>query len=283
MQQGVSADRCGCKKNLRLHMGLLTRFFIFTLALSWTCFIGVAFLPQASSVFSDFFKTAFLLLGTFAPSIIALLLTYKSGEWKALVDRIGKWNVNARWYLLAIFYMIVVKLLAAMIYRLIAGRWPEFGSEAWYIMIIAILFSTLVQAGEEVGWRGFALPRLTEKMGLPSASLLLGVVWAIWHLPLFFVGGVDKFGQSFPLFMVQVIALSVALSFLYWKTNGSLLLTMLMHAAVNNTKDIVPSAVKGASHPFALSSSLVAWLSATILWILAVYFLIQMRKVKKLE
>jgi len=220
MQQGVSADRCWCKQNLRLHMGLLTRFFIFTLALSWTCFIGVAFLPQASSVFSDFFKTGFLLLGTFAPSIIALLLTYKSGEWKALVDRIGKWNVNARWYLLAIFYMIVVKLLAAMIYRLIAGRWPEFGSEAWYIMIIAILFSTLVQAGEEVGWRGFALPRLTEKMGLPSASLLLGVVWAIWHLPLFFVSGADKFGQSFPFVMVQVISFVFCLSFLYWETNS---------------------------------------------------------------
>ena len=263
-------------------MGLLTRFFIFTFALSWTCFIGVAFLPQVSSNGSDFFKTTILLLGTFAPSIIALLLTYKTGEWKALLDRIGKWNVNVKWYLFAIFYMVVVKLLAALVYRLIAGRWPEFGSEAWYVMIIAILFSTLVQSGEEVGWRGFALPRLTERIGLPLASLLLGVIWAIWHLPLFFVGGVDKFGQSFPLFMVQVIALSVALSFLYWKTNGSLLLTMLMHASVNNTKDIVPSAVKGASHTFELSNSLVAWLSATILWILAVYFLTQMRGVKKL-
>ena len=261
----------------------LTRFFIFTFALSWTCFIGVAFLPPASSDTSDFFKTAILLLGTFAPLIIAILLTYKSGEWKPLLDRIGKWNVNARWYLFAVFYMAVVKLLAAVVFRMIAGKWPEFGTDAWYVMIIAIVFSTVVQAGEEVGWRGFALPRLTEKIGLPSASLLLGLIWAIWHLPLFFVSGADKFGQSFPVFMVQVIALSVALSFLYWKTNGSLLLTMLMHAAVNNTKDIVPSTVKGASHTFELSNSLVAWLTATILWILAVYFLTQMRGVKKLE
>jgi uncharacterized protein len=263
-------------------MGLLTRFFIFTFALSWTCFIGVAFLPQVSSSASDFFKNAIILLGTFAPSIIVLLLSYKTGEWKALLDRIGKWNVNARWYLFAIFYMVVVKLLAALVYRWIAGSWPEFGTEAWYIMIIAILFSTLVQAGEEVGWRGYALPRLTEKIGLPFASLLLGVIWAIWHLPLFFVHGADKFGQSFPLFMVQVIALSVALGFLYWKTNGSLLLTMLMHAAVNNTKDIVPSSVKGASHTFELSNSIVAWLSATILWIFAVYFHTKMRNVKRL-
>ncbi len=178
--------------------------------------------------------------------------------------------------------MASVKLLVAVVHRLIEGRWPVFGTETWYIMIIGIMFSTMVQAGEEIGWRGFALPRLTEKIGLAYASLLLGAIWALWHLPLFFVAEADTFGQSFPLYLVQVIAISVALSWLYWKTNGSLLLTMLMHAAINNTKDIVPSVVKGASNTFALSSSLVAWLTASILWIFAIYFLLQMRTVKQL-
>lgn len=67
------------------------------------------------------------------------------------------------------------------------------------------------------------------------------------------------------------------MAWLYWRTEGSLLLVMLMHAAVNNTKDIVPSAVAGATNPFALSTSLAAWLTVALLWIGAAYFLFRMR------
>jgi membrane protease YdiL (CAAX protease family) len=116
-------------------------------------------------------------------------------------------------------------------------------------MLTALLFSTWIQAGEEIGWRGFALPRMSVKIGLPMATLLLGVIWAFWHLPLFFLKGATTYGQSFPLYFIQVTMLSVAVGWLYWRTKGSLLLTMLMHAAVNNTKDIVPSAVPNATNP----------------------------------
>jgi len=79
------------------------------------------------------------------------------------------------------------------------------------------------------------------------------------------------------LYLIQVTALSVAAWWLYW-TGGSLLLVMLLHAAVNNTKDIVPSAVPGATNPFAFSTSLVAWITATLLWVAAAYFLWRMRR-----
>src|ERR1700676_2285886 len=114
------------------------------------------------------------------------------------------------------------------------------------------MISTPVQAGEEIGWRGYALPRLAARFGLARASLLLGVLWGCWHLPLFFVPGVDNYGQSFPVFVLGTTALSVAIAWLYAHTNGSLLLTMLMHSAVNQTLGIVPSAVANATNPFAL-------------------------------
>jgi membrane protease YdiL (CAAX protease family) len=79
-------------------------------------------------------------------------------------------------------------------------------------------------------------------------------------------------------YLLQVTALSVAAAWLYWRTGGSLLLVMLLHAAVNNTKDIVPSAVPGATNIFALSPSLVAWLTVVFLWIPAVYFLVRMSR-----
>jgi hypothetical protein len=68
----------------------------------------------------------------------------------------------------------------------------------------------------------------------------------------------------------------VAMGWLYLHTKGSLLLAMLMHSAVNQSKDLVPSAVTGATDPFALSGSLVAWLTVAFLWICAAYFLVRM-------
>lgn len=73
------------------------------------------------------------------------------------------------------------------------------------------------------------------------------------------------------------------MAWLYWRTQGSLLLVMLLHAAVNNTKDIVPSAVPGATNSFALSISLVGWLTVALLWIAAAYFLVRMRKITRLR
>jgi membrane protease YdiL (CAAX protease family) len=176
--------------------------------------------------------------------------------------------------------MAAIKLLVALSLRITTGAWPAFGAEPLYIMLIAIVFSTPVQAGEEIGWRGYALPRLSASLGLSGASIALGIIWACWHLPFFFISGVDKSGQSFPVYLLGGTALSVAMAWLYWRANGSLLLTMMMHAAVNNTKDIVPSAVSAATNVLSFKSSRVAWLSVAILWICAVYFLVRMRGVK---
>ena len=123
------------------------------------------------------------------------------------------------------------------------------------LMLAATIVSTPVQAGEEIGWRGYALPRLAARFGLAPASIVLGVIWAVWHLPFFVMPGGDTYRQSFPAYLTSVTALSVALSFLYWRTNGSLLMTMLMHAAINNTKDIVPAQSAGGMTPFTLTAS----------------------------
>ncbi len=196
---------------------------------------------------------------------------------RALLGRILRWRVAAHWYLFAAGYIAAIKLTVALVHRVATGVWPPFGHEPWYLIVGAIVVSTPVQAGEEIGWRGYVLPRLTRRFGLARASILLGVIWACWHLPQFFIPDSDTYGQSFFVFVLQVTALSVAMAWLYAHTNGSLLLVMLMHAAVNNSKDIVPSAVPGATNPLGLNASLVAWLTVTLLWICAAYFLARMR------
>jgi membrane protease YdiL (CAAX protease family) len=176
--------------------------------------------------------------------------------------------------------MAAIKLAAALIHRLATGEWPRFGTEPLYIMLAATIGSTLLfgQSGEEVGWRGYALPRLAARFGLAGASIIVGIIWASWHLPLFFIPGTGLTGQSFPLYLLSVTAVSVAIAWLYEHTNGSLFLTMLMHSAVNNTKDIVPSVDPKPTSLYAVSASLTGWLTAGLLWLCAAYFLFRMKR-----
>jgi len=274
---------------LRRHettMRSLLKFFLLTYIVSWVLWASSAAIlrvatPESSGL--QIISGALYLIGVFAPALVALALTARAdgrAATLALLRRTVDWSVGARWYLFALGYMAAIKLAVAISVRIATGAWPAFGPEPLYLMIIAIPFSTPVQAGEEIGWRGYALPRLAASLGLSGASIVLGILWACWHLPFFFIPGSDKSGQSFPLYLLGVTALSVAMAWLYWRTNGSLLLTMLMHAAVNNTKDIVPSAVSAATNVSSLSSSRVAWISVAIMWICAVYFLVRMLGVK---
>jgi membrane protease YdiL (CAAX protease family) len=256
--------------------GSLGTFFVLTYAVTWTCFIAVAALTI--SVRAPL-GALLVLLGAFAPGLVALWLTARaegaSGV-RALLGRILRWRVAAQWYLFAAGYIAAIKLAVALVHRVAIGAWPPFGHEPWYVILAGIVMSTPFQAGEEIGWRGYALPCLTLRFGLGRASVLLGVIWAAWHLPQFFIPESDTYGQSFFVFVLQVTALSVAMAWLYAHTNGSLLLVMLLHAAVNNSKDIVPSAVPGATNTLGLSGSLVAWLTVTLLWICAASFLARM-------
>lgn len=199
---------------------------------------------------------------------------------EALLKRLVKFDVSLRWLAFALFFMAVVKLLVALITRLSTGLWPTSRMDLLPLMFAAAIFSTLSggQVGEELGWRGYALPRMAQSVGLGPASVLIGMIWAAWHLPLFFILTGDTFGQSFPFYLLQVTAISVAISWIYMKTDGSLFVTMLLHAAVNNTKDVVPSAVTGAMNPWQLHASLVGWLTLGILWTCAAWFLYDMRR-----
>ena len=247
-------------------------FLALTFAVTWSCWI-----PLATGLRMDSAAGAVLVyLGTFAPALVALALTWArvgpSGV-TALLARVLPVAAPARWWAFALGYTAAIKLAAAVLHRLVSGHWPRFDTATLPLIPIALALSTPVQAGEELGWRGFALPRLAARFGMAPASLLLGVIWALWHLPLFFAGGADKYGQSFVAYAVQVTAISVAIAMLCARTDGGLFLPMLFHAAVNNTKDIVPSASAVPHGVFSPIASLEAWLSAALFWACAAIML----------
>jgi len=256
----------------------LFAFFALAFAMMWICFFTVAFVPiPAGSPLGG----ALILLGVFAPALAALAVTFRAEGRSgviALLRRITQWRVAAKYYVFAVGFMVAIKLSAALIYRASTSTWPRFDTSQWYLIPAAIAFSTPFQAGEEIGWRGYALPRLAEHFGLGSASVLLGFIWGVWHLPQFFIRSGDSYQQSFPVFVLQVTAMSVVFAWLYTRTNGSLLLTMLLHAAINNSKDIVPSGVPGGTATFGFYASRISWIALALLGGCAAAFLLDMRK-----
>ncbi len=263
-------------------VGESVTFVGLTFAMSWLLWVAAAAILNwdlSSTSGWVVFSGALYLLGVFAPAIVGLTLTAQSGGTPAvmsLVRRILQFSVDGRWYLLAVGYFAVVKAGVAIVYRIIIGQWPVFSQTPWFVMLIAIPFSTPVQAGEEIGWRGYLLPRLSARMGLPAASIIVGIIWGCWHLPFFLVAGTEKSSQSFPAYVLGATALSVVMAWLYWRTRGSLLLTMIMHAAVNNT-NLVPVGAATAANPFVWHASLVTWLTVALLWLGAAVFLVAMR------
>jgi membrane protease YdiL (CAAX protease family) len=257
-------------------------FFAAAFAMTWSCYAAGFWLRGSTASGSPLLLLAdgILLLGVVAPALVSVSLTAldrgRAGL-RVFFESIVPSHVGVGWFIFAAGFFLAIKLTAAVILWALNGAWPPFGTEPWYVMAVAVLFSTPVQAGEELGWRGYALPRMAARMGLGPASVVLGVVWAAWHLPLFVVAVGDTFHQSFPVYLLQVTAMSVVMAWLYWRTGRALLLVMLLHAAANNTKDVVPSAVAAPMGPWTLHASPVAWTTVALMWAVAGFLLIRMR------
>ncbi|MBA4072916.1 MAG: hypothetical protein C0497_13915 [Gemmatimonas sp.] len=256
-------------------------FFLLAFAIAWSMWALAGRFTDGAALSAT--GQIILLIGVFGPGISAMLLSAMKGgsaEAKALFGQIGRFRVPARYYAFAVAFLAAVKLTAAVLIRLSTGAWPAFGTEPIAIIIGTLFVSTWTQAGEELGWRAYALPPLATRMGLGPASIVIGVIWAVWHLPLFYAPYSNTYGQSFPLYLLQVVAISIAMGWLYWRTQGSLLLVMLFHAAINNTANIVPSRLEGATDAMSLHASTVGWTTVALLWAAAAYFLYSMRGVR---
>lgn len=179
----------------------------------------------------------FIILGSWSPNLVAFFVIAfvikQKGGIKALLRRWTMWRVSPWWYIVA-FSPIVVSLLAALLYfqfdsQVVAStKFPGVPFLAGFLVISLITGAM----GEELGWRGFALPWLQTRFNALGASLILGVIWGLWHLPLWFTGmGYDDI--SFWLFAWVGIAMTVILTWICNSTKGNMLLVTLFHMSYN--------------------------------------------------
>jgi uncharacterized protein len=261
------------------------KFFLLTLGLTWGVSASVYFVGIPSSGVLYWIARALLFLAAFAPSLFAIgLIAVEDGTpgVMKLFRQLLIWRVEARWYLFALFYMAAIVLAVIVGYRLFARSWLPLGPLSWFTLVSPMITSGIsrvfVRASEEVGWRGYALPRLAERFGLRQANIILGPLWAAWHLPLFLNPLSANYHQSFPAFVLEVTALSVVFSWLYVNTRCSLLLATLMHSAIDetlsSTRALLPQSLPlASSFAFPMDLSL---LFIGFLWISAGYLLKRM-------
>jgi CAAX protease family protein len=215
------------------HRPLVT-FFVLTFLVSWTAWFTMSWfadeIPAAA-------RLLLRLLGSLVPSSLAIILTLRdSGRigvarlWRRLLI----WRIDGRWYLMLLAPTGMV-LLAIAVSRGFGGA----GLPSLTMSVGAVAISLALSifpgsaTGEEIGWRGFALPRLQAGRTALVASLTLGVVHGLWHLPLWLGrSGVNTLSVYVP-FLLQTIALAVIYTWMINNTRGSLLLAVLFHAATN--------------------------------------------------
>ena len=176
-------------------------------------------------------------LNAFSPTISALFISWMIGGWdevKRLLSGFTRWRVGWFWYFAAAF-LFLGPLVVAFIYRALGNPIPGIAPGMTASVILSQVVFTLFSGplAEEAGWRGFALPRLQSKYSALVSSLILGVIWCCWHIPLFFLPGSSQQGIPFPIYLLLVVTLGVYFTWLYNNSQGSLIITVLAHFSFN--------------------------------------------------
>jgi membrane protease YdiL (CAAX protease family) len=205
----------------------VTAFFVLACALSWWPWIlySVGLSP-----------TPIVGVGPFLAALLVLALTEGKSGVVGLLRRMVRWRVGLQWYAVALLLPIVVILAAAALNVFLLGA-QRTSSVAdlggWSSFLLLFLLSLLIPgfAGtwEEPGFRGYALPRLQFRYSALIASLILGVLWAFWHLPFVVTG--EHIWIDATLFIIEW---SIVYTWLFNNAKGSVLIVMLFHA-MNNT------------------------------------------------
>jgi membrane protease YdiL (CAAX protease family) len=200
------------------------------------------------------FKVPFILYlvlgwGFGVASLIMTGLTLGKVGVISLLKRYLQWRVGWKWYLVP--FLLAPALIVGGVYlnAALTGVPPDFSTVMAYkifgksaylpLFILPFFMVDFIANGEEIGWRGYVLPRLQAKYGALTSALILGVIWGLWHLPKFLTHWDTV---SFAWFMAHMLVSSVVYTWLYNGTKGSLLLVTLFHAASNATGLFMPSA-----------------------------------------
>lgn len=228
-------------------------YFILALGWSWLFWLPVVFTGMDISVTPGI---VLFIIGIFGPAVSGILLTYLTGDqqerreyWSRLISFT---RIRPRWYAIIILIAPVCSVLAILTGFVIKGNIPSVDTAVSYVThpltIIPFAMVTMIYGPlpEELGWRGYALDRLQRKWNALAASLVLGVIWAVWHMPIFFMRS-SLLSEVLPLWSTQfwvsmgpgMLAIAVVMTWIYNNTQRSTLAAILFHFMMNFTLEFL--------------------------------------------
>ena len=235
----------------------LLTYFLLAFAMTWSAAAGAIFA-------SDWFTRTFgqldasnpvFFAAVYAPSFLAILLTGlfegRAGL-RVLFARLDPRRCHPVWYLVVFGGFLGLTAAAGWIGFLVGGPAPVWHVSGAAGALAGGLFLDPGPLGEELGWRGFALPRMLRRWTPLTASLILGVIWGVWHLPAFYVSTLGQSQLSFPIFILGATSLSVVTCWLFLKSKGSVLIAILTHLMANHAGDVTGGSFNQMTYGLAL-------------------------------
>jgi membrane protease YdiL (CAAX protease family) len=227
-------------------------FLGLTLAFSWFVFWGplalfkIPTISFVSDVKGPLWAITLFIIGGFVPSLLAIFLTWKKegmNGLRLLGRRILKFRLGWRWYMFT-FLVVITGTAGQLIINKLLGN--TFNGTLFLTQLGSFLpLLILGPLSEEIGWRGYALPRLQTRWNALISSLIVGLVWGLWHLPLFMMVGTPQHELKIPFigFLIGVMASSVLYTCLYNNTKKSLWSAILFHWLYTYAIQVVSSGV----------------------------------------
>jgi uncharacterized protein len=249
------------------HLGA---FIALAFAWSWACWL----LSVLAKPYSTALAVVPGLLAGFGPGIAAVAVVgYLGGcaGLRAWLSRCLQWRLGWGWMVLAFLLPLATVSLAAAVHVALGGTLTPSPASGHIAKAAASFLWVLLLGGplgEEFGWRGYALPKMTDRYGWRVASLALGLVWAAWHLPLFFMPGTSQNQTPLAAFVVMTLAISVIFAWLFNHTRRSVVPALVLHTAINTWSFIVPVLPSDETRrPYFLAAGLMVVIAvALLLW-----------------
>jgi hypothetical protein len=246
----------------------LTSFFTLTFLVTWGLGALAIFLPtQFQALFGDLTDTnPIYFLAVAAPTISATSLTFAQDGWHglgALYAKLVRWRIGIQWYALVLAGFPVLGWLVSQV----TGSSPLKNVDT-HIQFLWLLFYLLISGplGEELGWRGYALPRLLKRFSPLTASLILGAIWGVWHLPSFFLGEMVQASMSILIFLLNSLFLSIVVTWFFLHTGESVLIAVLVHYMVNICASILGVMLPAITAVMLVAAALVIAVDKQIGW-----------------
>jgi membrane protease YdiL (CAAX protease family) len=263
---------------------VVTRFIILAYGISWFFWVPAVVIWLRMGIEPPWWLYVAALLGAYGPSVAAIIVAQHEGGGegrRSLLRMLSVWRAGWAWWAVAVLGFPAMLLAAVALYGMTGGVVGEFAAGSWYLTIPVVMLTALPfgPLGEELGWRGYALPKLQERHNALVSSLIIGALWAFWHLPVFWAPGA-ALAPGTPVgpvsvgsYWLSVTGTAILFTWLFNNTRGSVLLAIILHLSVNASGRIIfpmfPDLGSDGTAAVTMWSNVVKW--AVVILVVAVF------------